>query len=505
MIDPYILLAVLGVLVHDALEFSGAQVDGPFWPIVSGVVAPAVILITQHVVIIWGTRRLVRTGQPKWIDFIRIVQHVGSAAAVLTLMLALYVFGWLLWVRTQVGDLVVLDEALALLPTLCVLAGGWWSGASMVRMLHESVVMRRVDMGYDLHPSMSRAGIVLDRMRHRAALILVPLAFLSGWSESMTLIRQRALRGNWGGLSPEQIDQIGVALEILAVLLLVVLMPVMLRFIWRTSILSDGPLRDRLVLMCQRHKVRVRHILVWWTHGTMLNGAVIGVFGWTRMILLTDELLACLRTQEIEAVMAHEIAHIKRRHIQWMLVVVAGGIVGASMLVDITSRLMVLAKPDVAAGVVYSAQGIVAAAIFGLLVIVFGVVSRRFERQADAFSVQHSSGLGGQNPTGFGLLALPEAIAAMAGSLEQIAALNGISMHKKMYRHGSIGARIRAIRELEGTPLDHLAIDHIVRRTKRAILSGAILAGIVLGAAYVLVPLPAQQTPPGDVWVRALD
>ena len=60
------------------------------------------------------------------------------------------------------------------------------------------------------------------------------------------------------------------------VLLIIGLMPFVLRHLWDTVALGAGELRERLLKLCRDQGVRCRQVLLWRTHGLMLNGAVIG-------------------------------------------------------------------------------------------------------------------------------------------------------------------------------------------------------------------------------------
>ncbi|MFG0256875.1 MAG: M48 family metalloprotease [Phycisphaerales bacterium JB043] len=506
MVDPHILLIVLAVLVHDAMGITGPTLDSALPPWLSGLTVPLGVILLQHLAIMHTTRCLTRSSDLRWVEVVRWMQRLGATIGLVAFLLALFGHGWLAWVRTHVGDMILVDEALAVLPALLVIVCGWFSSSRMEQVLRDAVIIRRVEAGQDIHPPHSRLSILLDRIRHRAALILLPIALLVSWSETVSLLHARALRERWLGLTESRADLIANTLEFGAIVVLIVVMPLMLRLFWRTSELGPGTLRDTLESMCKRHRVRVRSILVWWTHGTMLNGAVIGILRWTRMILLTDELLATLRIEEIESVMAHEIAHIKRHHIQWMLLLLVGALLGLTLLADLIARAIPLALGNsVSDDAILLTQGVATSIGLLALIHVFGVVSRRFERQADAFAVQHASGMGGDNPTGFGLVAQPVAIEAMAGSLERIAAINGIPMRKRMYRHGSLASRVSALRELVGVPLDHFDIDRVVRRTKRTMLLVIVLLGGVLGVLYALLPDPAREKAPTDGWVLVID
>ena len=74
-----------------------------------------------------------------------------------------------------------------------------------------------------------------------------------------------------------------------------------------------GEVRDRMIELCaSMHNVRVRELLLWHTSGRMINAAVTGLVRQVRFILLSDGLLDQVSNpRAIEAVMAHELAHVK--------------------------------------------------------------------------------------------------------------------------------------------------------------------------------------------------
>ena len=194
--------------------------------------------------------------------------------------------------------------------------------------------------------------------------------------------------------------------------------PWLMRHIWHTHRLEEGELRHRLTELCHAHRVRVRELLVWNTHGVLVNGAVMGLIGAMRYVLLSDGLLSGLTRDEVEAVAAHEVGHIRRRHIPWLatsvvVVLVLGGF-GADWLVfsvlgldlSVTWQMVALLGMPLIVGA-----------------FVFGWVSRRFEWQADAFAAQHLSGFRrGHADVTVSL----EATAAMVGALGAVARLNHI-------------------------------------------------------------------------------
>jgi len=125
--------------------------------------------------------------------------------------------------------------------------------------------------------------------------------------------------------------------------------------------------------------------------------------------------------------------------------------------------------PDIVAGIALP-LGLIAG------VLVFGFVSLRFERQADAFAVKHMAGdisLGGE-----GILISEDAAGAMSESLRQVARYNHISLDRFTWRHGSIAQRIAAIHGLTGRSTRKLPIDRQIRIIK--IVSLLAIVGLIV-------------------------
>jgi Zn-dependent protease with chaperone function len=93
--------------------------------------------------------------------------------------------------------------------------------------------------------------------------------------------------------------------------------------IWKTSQLPDSPLRARLVALTQRMGIGCRDFRIWQTDGQYLNAAVAGLLPAARYVFVTDGLLRYLRDDEMEAVIAHELGHVRRRHL-WLRLALLG-------------------------------------------------------------------------------------------------------------------------------------------------------------------------------------
>ena len=86
----------------------------------------------------------------------------------------------------------------------------------------------------------------------------------------------------------------------------VLLMPLFYRF----DPLPEGPIRDRLLGLCDRVGVRTVRASVWKLSekSTRSNAAVV-VCGNTRRVIVSDTMLNTYEPEEIEAVLAHELGH----------------------------------------------------------------------------------------------------------------------------------------------------------------------------------------------------
>lgn len=424
------------------------------------------IWLATHIYVHRCARLLDRTGQVKLAWSAERAVAISRVIGVIAHVGAVFWLGWLVAIRRLVGDLVLIDELIAVLPVVALFVAGWASLYPIDRRIREAVIVRSLDEGLPVEPYVSFRAHVLSFVRHQLALVGVPVILVFGLSELLDVLAARL----WPEDPPTgaiTIVQLAGALTIFATV------PWLMRHIWQTQPLADGDLRRRLTELCRAHRVRVRELLVWNTHGVLVNGAVMGLIGAMRYVLLSDGLLSGLTRDEVEAVAAHEVGHIRRHHIPWLATSVVVVLVLSGFVADwIIFRLL-----NVELGV--GAQ--MAILLGGPLLIglfVFGWVSRRFEWQADAFAAQHLSGFrkGVTDAT-----VTLEASAAMVGALGAVARLNHIPRHARSWRHGSIASRQERLRSLVGLPAHRLAIDRRVARIKAVIAFGAVLTIGVIG------------------------
>ena len=103
--------------------------------------------------------------------------------------------------------------------------------------------------------------------------------------------------------------------------------------------LPEGSLRERLLKLAERTRFRARSIQVMdGSKRSRHSNAFFTGFGGFRKIVLFDTLIQQLAEPELEAVLAHEIGHYKKKHIPKMLVVSALGSLAGFWLISLLAQ-----------------------------------------------------------------------------------------------------------------------------------------------------------------------
>jgi STE24 endopeptidase len=226
--------------------------------------------------------------------------------------------------------------------------------------------------------------------------------------------------------------------------------PILLRHLWRTQTLEASPLRSRLEETCRQLGLGYRDILVWKSHGAMVNAAVMGLLPQIRFILLSDGLLDHLSDEQVEAVFGHEAGHVKERHITYYLLFA----VASMLIVGLAGDWMVFGLHLSKDTIDVATLSLVAA----IWIVVFGWISRRFERQADLHGVRCLNDLTTQctlpcwlhniTPASPGIdRVCTTAASVFSSALEAVAMLNGLNKYARSWRHSSIASRQEFIRQ----------------------------------------------------------
>ncbi len=375
----------------------------------------------------------VHRARKRWLSSLRFFVFVWRLSLLAGYACSVYLFGWpyLVYSTWRLEGWPLVSEFLLLSPFL-------------LSLLLSFIPLRRLELIF--RPGESRLGeYLLFHLRHQILIIFLP------WLIYVSLFDLvEFLPPSLKGLLDHPYGQLALALFFFAVIYLFA--PFGMRYVLPTEPLSEGPVKRRLQSFSERIRLRLRGILLWKTAPAFLsNACVVGVVGRLRYVFLSDGLLRNLTLDEVEAVYAHEAAHVKRHHIAFYL------------LFALTFLLAVIASEDL-----YSAatshpgfEGsqwsfgtvilIEAVLYWGLL---FGFLSRRLERQADIWA---SRGVGSVEP--------------MISALEKVALADGLRSLSS-WRHFSIGRRIEHLREFAKDPA-------ITRKWRSGLLAGFCAFGAV--------------------------
>ena len=448
------------------------------------------ILLVSLLALLLSRLALARLGQPakqqgRLGGLYRRLSLVMHIALLVTFCGDIYLAGWADLASAAVQPVSVLaDELLVLCPLLI----SWVIVQILLYRLDRAVRLRvRQDMrGREIW---SRRRYLLFHIQAGVLPVLIPLGLLMG------LIDFYLPSGTGSQMSVVQ-----TLLLILGVGLIVLFTPVLIRLAWGCQALRTEPIRQRLEGVGQTAGLRYREILLWRTANTVANAAVMGFWGPLRYLVITDALLNEMSPEEVEAVFAHEVGHIKSHHLPYYGLFM----VGLNLLIydclTLLGNYSTMFKEGSAATALQF--GLLAGGFFGL----FGWISRRFERDADVWAIEHTGCPDGYCQPGCPLYDLrraeeseqpqgppadrlcPLAVRCFAGALRRIGDLNAIPQQARSWRHSSIGSRMNLLYRLSSGPgeLDRFRL--VIRVIKISLwiaaiggLSGAVLLNWWLG------------------------
>ncbi len=492
------------VLVAFAMVFMPAAT--PPWPVLEKPVAVFLVVIGQVVVIAaWAAaagRAVVRQlDRDPTRPGLAQRRHSRDSATLSSLLLAGLVAGlwgttWPMIVRRQWGldGMYGVDDLVILTPFFAAMIVAWIAMFPADRAIRQVTMEANLWEGLPVRPPWGLGAYLLFLLRHQLLIVALPMLVICVANDCVqqhARYLRKVTRLYWA----DQAVLVGVAGLILF------FAPILLRVIWSTSVLPDGPLRRRLVGLSERLGLRFREILIWHSEGMVVNAAVMGVLPPVRYVLLSDGLLETMEDEKIEAVFGHEAGHVRHLHIPFYILFALASMLAVGGVCELLFRVLRFDASYATALAV-----VLITAIWGIF---FGWISRRFERQADLFGartvapgedgcilpcrVHHrtaSAGVlagatDGSSParpaeeSGQRGAALREAICATGAktfgeALRQIARLNGIPAEARSWRHSSIASRIRFLQRLADNPDE-------IRRFGRTIV--AIKVVLAVGSA----------------------
>ena len=245
--------------------------------------------------------------------------------------------------------------------------------------------------------------------------------------------------------------------------------PLLIQKFWGCRPLEQGVHRTRIERLCRSENVGYRNILHWPIfEGRIITAGVMGLVKRFRYILVTRALLDLLEPREVEAVVAHEIGHVKKHHLLFYLFFFVGYMIISFSLLDLIVYAMMYFDPLITT---FNRMGFnpvtVTSLIFSLVIIaafllyfrfIFGFFMRNFERQADAY-----------------VYTIFDTAVPLISTLRKISMTSRQSPDKPNWHHYSITERIDFLNKCE---TDRTHIGRHDRRLRKSV--GIYLAGLVL-------------------------
>lgn len=260
-----------------------------------------------------------------------------------------------------------------------------------------------------------------------------------------------------------------LVLNIAFMLAMIILLPRLIIVAWQCRKLHDSPLKERLEQLCLKADFKHAGLKVWTVMQDSLTAAIIGVISRFRYVMFTQKLLNRLSPDAIEAILAHEIGHSRRKHLFFYPfiffgMIVCGGIF-SSILYDLLMQSLVF-RHFISS---FPLRNLVESFIFYLFFlmiivvyfrVVFGYFSRIFERQADLHVFE---------------LELPPV--NMIEALNEIGVASGFTHDDPSWHHYSIRQRIDFLKKAQADPT-------VVKSHHRKVCYSLIAYFVFLGAVF---------------------
>ena len=260
--------------------------------------------------------------------------------------------------------------------------------------------------------------------------------------------------------------------------------------LWGCRPLPDTPLRKEIEQFCRDFRFRVGDFKLWPLFGgEALTAAIIGILPRWRYILITRNLLTLLNAEELKAVVAHEMGHVRRYH---LLLYVSFFLCYSALAYYLNDILLLLLlrqpavlklamDPDTISlnlfSIVYSLPALLLLVIY--FRFIFGYFMRNCERQADVYAMQQVG-----HPY------------TLISSLEKIAICSGATQEVPSWHHYSIGQRIRFLQQASQ---DATAVARHNRRLYRAVAIFFTSVAILIASSLYL-----KETKPFRNWQSEL-
>lgn len=365
-------------------------------------------------------------------------------------------------VEALVGSWIGLDEIIAASPPLLALLAIAWAEHPLHDRMRQAMLVRDLDSGAVVERPPTRWEATIGRARVMLAMPLAPVLLIVCWHETVQSLL--ATRPEW----------LWRSIDIAGTLGIVAFAPAMIVRILGTRPLDAGQVSRRINELSHRMGARITGVRLW-AHPSA-NAAILGLLPWARYMLVTEPLLRGMPQRELDAVVAHELAHVRQHHVLWIVLAVLAAVLALGLLEPMLTAMAT--SVGVTRGLAELSSLLIVATI---AILAFGSISRLIERHADAraavaIDLEQAAATGHAPDVVHGIG--PD---AMAAALDRVCALNGVDPRRWGFRHGSVRQRQRALSKLVGRAAAGLPIDRSVKRLRVAtVLTLATMGSLTL-------------------------
>jgi len=295
-------------------------------------------------------------------------------------------------------------------------------------LLHLAVVWFWAHPAHEkIHGATTRRGaFIKDHLSFHSAL-LIPWLLIALLSDALQFVR----------LPDLLLSEIGQILFFgLAFSLFLCFAPWLVVRLWGCEPLPPSPVLDELKRFCACHRFNIGDFLLWPLYGgDHLTAAVMGVLPRLRYILVTRGLLRLLSVDELKAVAAHEMGHVRHYHAFFYLVLFLCYAYLSSSYHDIILLLLLKQEPVLQWVLSSESSGqslfslVYSVPVIAMMVVYFrycfGFFLRNSERQADL----HAMRLIGHP---FTLITSLQKIAIESGHIEDLPSWHHFSIRERI-------------------------------------------------------------------------
>ena len=328
------------------------------------------------------------------------------------------------------------------------------------------------DIYYLLHPDSPGRFVYIYSNLSFSLPMLLPWLFISLIGDAFQFLPDGQYKSMLESVPGENIQ------FVVLLILIALFAPVFIKKIWRCEPLPEGIYRDCIDATCKEAGIGYSNILYWPIFGgKMITAGVMGLTKKFRYILVTHALIESLSLEELRGVIAHEIGHVKKRHLIKYFISV---LLFSFIIVNVVNSGLFLCYKMLGADHFHMATIMFTCFMILFLVVyfrlIFGYFMRNFEREADIFALQM---IGSATP--------------LVSAFNKITFYSGRPPTQPNWHHFSIARRIAYLERCETDPK---WIDYHDRKVKRSM--AAYLVGVLL---FITISFQLPEYSQNDIFM----